>query len=69
MDIVNRLTDLSRLGQAPLIIAAISGVGAFVYSDQVIAYISNNKAVYTLVYVLAGLGLGTLLFSQGVRVA
>lgn len=65
MDIVSRLTDLSRLGQAPLIVAAVSGVAAFVYSDQVIAYISNNKAVYTLVYILAGLGLGTWLFASG----
>lgn len=60
MDIINRLTDFSRLGQGPLVIAVVSGVAAYVYMDQMIATISNNKFIFAGLYVLAGLGLGTL---------
>lgn len=67
MDFVRNLTDFSRLGQGPLILAVVSGVGAWVYHDQVAAANSDSKIMLSSVYALAGLGLGLWLFMAGVQ--
>lgn len=59
--ILGNAVDVRRLWGAPLVLGAISGAAAYIYSDQVIAYISTRPWAQVVVYFLAGVGLGSWL--------